>query len=222
MSASLRGTAASFLAVATSVVAWNWVGEVSVFAESAATPVTAATTRTSSPTRKETPLRLIDVDGKPFDLRQSSKGPVRVVLFTRSDCPISNRYAPEVRSLCEKFNGKGVDFYLVYVDPDEKPESIRQHIRDFKYPCAGIRDPEHTLVAKTGATVTPEAVVFNRDWKVTYRGRVNDLYVDLGTARPAATKHDLQDAIVATLAGLPVAEPVTKAIGCYIGDLKAK
>ncbi len=122
----------------------------------------------------------------------------------------------------ESLHAKGVDFYLVYVDPDEKPEAIREHLREFKYPCPGIRDPHHTLVAQTGATITPEAVVFNRDWKVTYRGRVNDLYVDLGTPRPAATKHDLQDAIIATLAGVPVAEPVTKAIGCYIGDLKAK
>ena len=30
----------------------------------------------------------------------------------------------------------------------------------------------------------------------------------------------LADAIEATLAGQPVAEPVTKAVGCYIGDLE--
>src|SRR5207244_6413951 len=96
---------------------------------------------------------LLDLDGKPFDLRQSSQGPVRAVLFTRSDCPISNRYAPEIRSLYESFHPKGVDFYLVYVDPDEKPDAIREHLRDFKYPCPGIRDPQHTLVAQTGVTV---------------------------------------------------------------------
>jgi cytochrome oxidase Cu insertion factor (SCO1/SenC/PrrC family) len=222
MTLSLRGTAAYLITLAILGVVAVWIGESGALAESAGVPVTANNKSTSNTARKEVSLRLLDIDGKPFDLRQASKGPVRVVVFTRSDCPISNRYAPEVRSLCEKFQNKGVDFYLVYVDPEEKPESIRQHIRDFKYPCTGIRDPEHTLVAKTGATVTPEAVVFNRDWKLVYRGRVNDLYVDLGTARPAATKHDLEDAIVATLAGVPVAEPVTKAVGCYIGDLKAK
>jgi hypothetical protein len=221
MPASRANTALSFVgAVLISVLGWSRASN--ALAESGTTTAAATTTGSSSTARRDAPLKLLDIDGKPFDLRAASKGPVRVILFTRSDCPISNRYAPEVRSLCEKFKSKGVDFYLVYVDPDEKPESIRQHIRDFKYPCAGIRDPEHTLVAKTGATVTPEAVVFNRDWKIVYRGRVNDLYVDLGTARPAATKHDLEDAVVATLAGLPVAQPVTKAIGCYIGDLKAK
>ena len=68
--------------------------------------------------------------------------------------------------------------------------------------------------------MTPEAVVFDADRKIAYRGRIDDLNADLGNARSAATKHDLADAIEATLAGQPVAEPVTKAVGCYIEDLK--
>lgn len=212
MSLSFRAFAASLVGLAIFAITSRSLDTIGGVAEAAPA---------ANGARADTSLRLLDVDGKPFDLHKASKGPVRVVLFTRSDCPISNRYAPEIRRLCETFHGKGVDFYLVYVDPAEKPEAIREHLRDYKYPCPGIRDPNHTLVAQTGATVTPEAVVFNREWKITYRGRVTDLYVDIGTARPAATKHDLQDAIVATLAGRAVAEPVTKAIGCYIGDLKS-
>src|SRR5689334_201117 len=37
-----------------------------------------------------------------------------VCLFTRTDCPISNSYAPEVRRMYEKFSPRGVAFYLVY------------------------------------------------------------------------------------------------------------
>jgi hypothetical protein len=68
--------------------------------------------------------------------------------------------------------------------------------------------------------VTPEAVVFDRAWNITYRGRINDLYADFGKSRATPSKHDLQEAIEATLVGRPVAEPTTKAIGCYIEDLK--
>ena len=53
-----------------------------------------------------------------------------------------------------------------------------------------------------------------------YRVRISNLYADLGKARSTATKNDLRDAINATLEGQPIAEPVTKAVGCYIGDLK--
>jgi cytochrome oxidase Cu insertion factor (SCO1/SenC/PrrC family) len=166
-------------------------------------------------------LKLLDLDSKPFDLQKSSEGQVHVVLFTRSDCPVSNQLAPEVRMLFEKLHPKGVDFYLIYVDPNEKPEAIREHLREYQYPCTGIRDPEHTLVAQTGATVTPEAVVFNRDWHIAYRGRINNEYIEVGKSRTTAVRHDLQEAIEATLADQPVPEPVSRhAIGCYIGDLK--
>jgi hypothetical protein len=174
----------------------------------------------SGSTLNASALRLVDVDDKPFDLKGASPGRVHVVIFTRSDCPVSNRFAPEVRKLYDDFHAKGADFCLVYVDPSEKPSAIRQHLREYEYACPGLRDPEHTLVAQTGATVTPEAVVFDGSWQMTYRGRINDQYEDLGKARANSSKHDLRDAIEATLAGQPVAEPITKAIGCYIGDLK--
>ncbi|MGD9635138.1 MAG: redoxin domain-containing protein [Pirellulales bacterium] len=166
------------------------------------------------------PVRLIDLEGRPRDLWQAGlDGPV-VAIFTRSDCPISNRYAPEVRRLYEEFQPLGVEFALIYVDPRETPEAIRTHLKEYNYPCAALRDPEHELATATGATVTPEAIVFDRSHDVVYRGRINDLFVDFGKSRPEATTHDLEDAIRATLEGRSVAQPVTKAVGCLIADLK--
>lgn len=165
-------------------------------------------------------LQLIDLDDKRVDLGNLGTGRVHVVVFTRSDCPVSNQCAPEVRSLYEKLHPQGVDLFLIYVDPSEKPEAIRKHLAEYQYPCAGLRDPQHSLVLQTGATVTPEAVVFDSNWRITYRGRINNEYVELGKSRTAAVRHDLQEAIEATLAGRPIAEPVTRAIGCYILDLE--
>lgn len=165
-------------------------------------------------------LKLIDLNGKSFNLRKASECRVHVIVFTRSDCPVSNQFAPEVRGIFEKFHPQGADFYLVYVDPSEKPETIREHLRQFEYPCAALRDPDHTLVAQTGATVTPEAVVFDADWRIAYRGRINDEYLEFGKSKTSSIRHDLQEAIEATLAGHAVAEPITRAVGCYIGDLR--
>ncbi len=111
------------------------------------------------------PYQLTDIDGKPFDLRQSSKGHVHVVIFVRSDCPISNRSAPEVRELCSAFQPQGVDVYLIYVDPRESAEAIHNHIREYEYTCPALRDSKHALAMATEASVTPEAVVFDKDWK---------------------------------------------------------
>ena len=43
-------------------------------------------------------IELLDLDGRTVDLWRSHPNRVVVAIFTRSDCPISNRYAPDVRA----------------------------------------------------------------------------------------------------------------------------
>ena len=142
-----------------------------------------------------------------------------VFLFTSTDCPISNRYAPEVRRIAATFGAQGVVFRLVYPNPAEAAPAIRQHMAAFAYAGAAqaLRDPDHALVKAAGATVTPEAAVF-AGRRLVYRGRIDDRYVSLGVERPAATQHDLEDALSATIARRPVKQATTSAVGCFISD----
>src|SRR5262245_51316021 len=93
-------------------------------------------------------ILLLDVDGQPFDLWRQTRAPVTVFIFTRTDCPISNRFAPEIRRLYGAYHARGVELYLVYVDPREDAETIRRHLKEYEYPCPALRDPKHTLVAR--------------------------------------------------------------------------
>jgi thiol-disulfide isomerase/thioredoxin len=161
-----------------------------------------------------------DLDGNYVDRTNFRRDRLTTLIFTRTDCPISNRYAPEVWRLYEEFHPLGVDFYLVYVDPRETPDAIRKHLAEYEYPCPALRDSEHTFAKFTGATVTPEAVLFDKNQKIVYRGRIDDRFAALGTTRDMPTTQDLADAITATLAGKLVATPVTQAIGCNIADLR--
>jgi hypothetical protein len=163
---------------------------------------------------------LLDLEGNAVDLWKDGSARATVVVFARTDCPVSNRFAPEIRRLHQRYEPRGVRFFLVYVDPDEQPEAIRRHLSEYGYTCRALRDPKHALVAQCNATVTPEAVVFDGRQAMTYRGRINDLYIDLGQARPQPTTRDLADAIESTLAGKPVATARTKAVGCIISDLE--
>jgi hypothetical protein len=141
-----------------------------------------------------------------------------VLIFTRTDCPIANRYAPEIRRLTTKFAPQGVLFRLVYPEASETPEAIREHLTAFQYPCEAWRDPAHVFVRHFGVTVTPEVVVFVPDGKLTaYRGRIDDLYVDFGRARAAPTTHELEEALEAVLSDRPVGVATTTAVGCSIG-----
>lgn len=163
---------------------------------------------------------LQDLEGRsvdPFEGIGDAKA--QVFIFTSTDCPISNRYAPTVGRIWEDFHEKGVRFTLVYPHADLTVEEIRKHLKDFAYPCAALRDPKHLLVKKCQAKVTPEAAVFNSKGELVYHGRIDDRYVDFGKERPDATRHDLEEVLKAVLAGKAPAQKAIRPIGCYIPDL---
>jgi AhpC/TSA family len=164
-------------------------------------------------------VRLRDLDNRLVDALDAPAGARGVAfLFVSVDCPISNRYAPEVRRLHDKFEGQGISFSLVYPNPVEPVAAIRRHIKDYSYPMRALRDPRHELVQKAGATITPEAAVFDPNGRLLYRGRIDDRYVSLGLERPVATRHDLDEALTDIVAGRAPRQATTQAVGCFIAD----
>jgi hypothetical protein len=161
------------------------------------------------------------LSGAPVDALQAPAGTKAIVfLFTSTDCPISNRYAPEVRRIAEAFGSKGVVFRLVYPSPSENAKAIREHMTAYGYDgvAEAVRDPKQALVKFAGATITPEVAVVVGG-RVVYRGRIDDRFVDLGRERPAPTRRDLFDALTAIVAGKPAPYATTQAVGCFISDL---
>jgi thiol-disulfide isomerase/thioredoxin len=147
----------------------------------------------------------------------SAAEPVSVLVFTTTDCPISNRYAPEIKRLAAKFE-RQAKFVLVYPVPTDSPELIREHKKKFAYAIESIRDGDQKLVKMTGVTVTPEVAVM-RGSQILYRGRIDDRYVELGRERPAPTTRDLENALDAAIAGKPIVVQQTRAVGCILSDL---
>jgi len=167
-----------------------------------------------------TQLQLLDLTGRWVAPLQATDAKATVFLFIRTECPVSNRYAPEIRRLYEKFASSGVTFWLVYPDSDESVETIRQHVEEYEYHFGVLRDPRQTLVRLAGVRVTPEAAVFMAGGRMVYRGRIDDRYVAFGKTRPAPTTHDLEQVLQAILEGAPVTSKTTPAIGCFISDLQ--
>src|SRR5467141_1751925 len=86
-----------------------------------------------------------DLDGKPFDPFRAAPGKVVVLIFVRTDCPVSNRYAPTIQKLGTVRMDQAA-FFLVYPSRKETAETIRRHGKDFHYTFDAIRDPQHILV----------------------------------------------------------------------------
>jgi hypothetical protein len=165
----------------------------------------------------------IDLDGRPItDLAPAGTRAV-VLFFAASDCPISNRYIPEVQLLAKQFEPLGVRVWFVYPNPGDGAKVVRAHDLEFAVTAKTALDTRQTLTRMAQVTVTPEAAVFisqGSSLHEVYRGRIDDRYIALGTERPLAMHHDLEEAIRAVLAGSPVPQPTGPPIGCSIVPLQ--
>ncbi len=160
----------------------------------------------------------VDLAGKPVDPFQGTESGIVVLVFVRTDCPVSNRYAPLIQQLSSRYAGKAA-FWLVYPNGSESPETIRKYLQDYGYHLPALRDPRHLLVARAQVKITPEAAVF-RAGQLIYHGRIDNWYADFGRRRSSATTHELDDAVRAALAGRAPATAATEAVGCYISDIQ--
>ncbi len=142
-----------------------------------------------------------------------------VLFFAASDCPISNRYIPEVMRLRQEFSDQGVQFWQVYPNPGDTAAVIRQHNAQFDDVGNVVLDTEQKLVRMAHATVTPEVAVFVRTGSglsEVYYGRIDDRYLALGSERSHARHHDLEDAITSVLDNKPAPPPGGPPVGCAI------
>ncbi len=178
--------------------------------------IVCGSTTTGSPTQV---TRLADLQGRLINPFNSTNAKAIVFIFFEIDCPIANRYAPEIQQLFARYAPQGVDFWLVYPAPERKPAEIARHVKEFQLSLPVLRDPQHNLVKRAGVRVTPEAAVFLCNGRLAYRGRIDDRMVDFGKERHSATRRDLSDVLLAISQGKPVIPQTTPAIGCYISTL---
>src|SRR5205807_1011567 len=155
-------------------------------------------------------------DGRSWSLaRDGRQAKVVVVVFLGTECPINNLYLPSLVTLHKKYAPRSVLFAGINSNAQDDNETINSHARRFGLPFVVLKDAGAKLADRFAADRTPVAFVLDESRTVRYRGRIDDRY-DKGIQRTQATRHDLDEAIEAVLAGREVARPVTEAAGCFI------
>ena len=128
-----------------------------------------------------------DIDGSEHAFPTAPGAEATIVFFVTSDCPISNRYAPEIGRICGEYATDGVRCLMAYVDPTLSEHEIREHRREYGSAAPAVQDNDRELIELAGATVTPEAALFDDGGRLAYLGRIDNLYAALGTPRRQAT-----------------------------------
>lgn len=161
-----------------------------------------------------TDFKLKNVDGKMVSLADYKDVKGYIVIFDCNTCPYSKAYNERIIALNEKYAAKGFPVIAINANNgsgDTFDDMVRvAKKKNLKYPY--VFDDTQKVAKAYGATNTPHVFVLTKALKVSYIGAIDD------NARnaEAATKHYVEDAVDALLAGKLVPVTKTKAIGCGI------
>ena len=170
-------------------------------------------------------LGVTGLDGRPLDPFQAGQGaaPPRalVFIFVDAECPVSNRYVPELNRLHARYAPREIAMTVVYSNAADL-EPLRAHHRTYGVLVPALVDSRRGLADSAGVTVTPEAVVYEPSgapaggWTLVYRGRIDDRAAGVGLWRPVPSVSDLADVLQRIDRGEAVAYRETQAVGCFL------
>ena len=161
--------------------------------------------------------KMKNVDGKMLSISDVTGKAGTLVIFTCNHCPFAKAWEQRIVELANSYSGKGVGVMLVNAnDPTTHPEDgfeemqARAKSRGMKVPY--VVDDTSGVARAFGASVTPEAFLFDKAGKLAYHGAVDD-----NRNEPDKVKaRYLKDALDAVVAGKAPALPETKGLGCGI------
>jgi peroxiredoxin len=156
-------------------------------------------------------------DGKTVTIADA-KGPKgTLVVFTCNNCPFAKAWEQRIVELANGYSKKGIGVLLVNSnDPSiakaDTPELIKARHQERAMSVPYVVDENQTVARAFGASVTPEAFLFDKAGKLTYHGTIDD-----NSKEPdKVTKHYLKDALEAVSGGKAPPVTETKSMGCGI------
>ena len=167
------------------------------------------------------------IDGKTYSLASFKSAPVLVFVFTCNHCPTAQAYEDRVIQLKHDYANKGVAVVAImpndpeaisldelgYTDLSDSFEEMRIRAKEKKYNFPYLYDGKTQAVAKAyGPVATPHVFIFDKDRKLRYSGRIDDM--EKPTKKP--TSQDTRNAIDALLNNREPGVSTTKVFGCSI------
>ena len=163
---------------------------------------------------------LPSVDGGTVSLADYGDRKGVIVVFTCNTCPYAKAYEERIMDLDKRYADQGFPVLAINpnnpeVQPGDSFEAMKARASDMEYTFPYVLDVDQQVYPRFGATRTPHVFVLEKtedSFVVRYIGTIDDNYGDPGAVK---TRY-VEAAVEALLAGKPVAQEITKAIGCSI------
>ncbi len=163
-----------------------------------------------------TAVKMKNVDGSDMSIADVAGKQGTLVMFSCNHCPFVKAWQGRIASIGNAAKASGIGVIVINSnDPTDYPEDsyaeMQKRAKNLGFTFPYVVDATSDVARSFGATRTPEAFLFDKDGKLVYHGAIDD-----SKEADQVTKHFLQDAIDAAVAGkaVPIAE--TKFVGCGI------
>lgn len=172
-------------------------------------------------------FNLAGTDGTQYTLASFSKSNLLVIIFTCNHCPTAQAYEDRIIQLTKDYSSKGVAVVAIspndpeavrldelgYSDMGDSFEEMKLRVRQKKYNFPYLFDGNTQVVAKAyGPTATPHVFIFDKQRKLRFQGRIDDM--ENPTKTPTTT--DTKNALDQLLAGKELSVATTKVFGCSV------
>jgi len=158
-----------------------------------------------------------DLAGHTHQLGETRGTKTVVLVFLGPECPISQRYVPELNRIALAHTN-GVEFFGVISAPSISRTQAAEFAKDYALKFPVLFDDAGQLARWMRPTHVPEAFVMKPDGDLLYHGRINDGFAAPGRPRSILQHHELRDAISAVLAGTSPRRSFAQPVGCYFED----
>lgn len=159
---------------------------------------------------------LTGTDGKAHSLADYKGKKGVAVIFTCNHCPFAKAFEGRIITLAKQYEPKGVAFVAISSnDPsvyaEDSYDNMVKRAKDKSYSFPYLYDSTSQIGMAYGARVTPHVFLLDGNFKLVYRGRIED-----DTDAKKSKSFDLKNALNALLAGKEASVKETKAFGCGI------
>ena len=157
------------------------------------------------------------VDDKTYTLASFADAKALVVVFSCNHCPYVQAYEGRMIEIQKDYAARGVRLVAINSNdaknyPDDSLAEMKRRSTSLGFNFPYLQDESQDAAKAYGATHTPHLFVFGPDRRLAYTGKIDDNWQE-----PAkVSRRFLRDALDDLLAGRPVREPETHAIGCTI------
>jgi Peroxiredoxin len=157
------------------------------------------------------------VDGKVHSLKELSNGKPLVVMFICVHCPYVQAIEDRLVQLGTDLKASGVNVVAICSNdaadhPEDSFEGIKARAKEKNYNFLYLHDEKQDVARAFGAVCTPDYFVYDKDLKLSYRGRLDDSWKDANKVQ----KRELFEAVQTLLRGEKVSEEQVASMGCSL------